>query len=361
VSAKELTALWRRVCPALCRVVGSALLLCAASVSDHARAAAAAGPPTSQDAAPLAEVAVTAPRDLDRHTLEDVAVPHFVESHGVANERSDQVGRWRTNVCPATIGLQDTYNEYISRRIAEVARSVGAPTPLAGQCAANINVIITSEPQKLLDSIASKNRALLGYSAHWKELGKFSHPIQAWYVTGTRSQASRVLSKPGAAGTAAGGMGQAAAGPSAPTTNASAAGGQGGQSSGADVTIDSDDNPLTGEAGSLLGHGFTSEIVRVTIIADANTLGHYPLRAIADYIAMLALTRATLTGCNPLRSIIDLLSVDCAPRARPESITEADTAYLQALYASTLDGRLNVEQSEMRTRMLKSIGTDFQL
>jgi hypothetical protein len=69
----------------------------------------------------------------------------------------------------------------------------------------------------------------------------------------------------------------------------------------------------------------------------------------------VGLRPVSLDGCNLLPSIIDILSADCGNRAKPQGITEADTAYLKALYSSNLETHVNLEQGEMRDQMLKSI------
>jgi hypothetical protein len=45
-------------------------------------------------------------------------------------------------------------------------------------------------------------------------------------------------------------------------------------------------------------------------------------------------------------------STTCGARATADSITEADTAFLHALYRSDLERKLNIEQGEMRDRMV---------
>jgi len=330
---------------ALWSAIGS-LPLC----GTFASAAASVTADSEPHAEPRKEVTVTAKREIDRSTLEHVIVPHFVESHGAAGERIDQVGRWRADVCPETIGLQGLYNEFVSRRVVEVARSVGAPTKRAGRCATNVDIIFTRHPQELLNSITRNNRALLGYSVHWKELSQFRHTIQAWYVTGTRSSATvpNGNAGPSSARPAANGGDMASGGATSSAWAMSAA-----LTASGGLQVDDPDNLVWGQAGSLLGHGVTSEFMRVTVIADANALSKYPLRTMADYIAMLALTRTALGGCNPLPSIIDLLSEDCGTRARSDVMTEADIAYLKALYSSNLELALNLERGEIRSRMLK--------
>jgi hypothetical protein len=84
-------------------------------------------------------------------------------------------------------------------------------------------------------------------------------------------------------------------------------------------------------------------------------VSQYSLAAIADYIAMLALTHASLGGCSELPSIIDLLSADCGARPLPQSITAADASYLKALYSSNLEMKVSLERGEIHDRMLRDI------
>jgi hypothetical protein len=284
-------------------------------------------PAVASGSAPVEEVVVSASKLIDRKTLEHIVLPRFVKSHGTPSERIGQIGRWYAKVCPETVGLQPSYNEYISRRIVEVARGVGAPTQLAGKCAGDVKIIFSPHPQAQLDYIATKYRVYLGYSTRPSELGKFNHAIQAWYVTGTRS--SVFLRAP----------------PKCADCVPPGANG---------LAVDSD-NWVMGQAGSYLSNDLRSEFVQVTVIADANALVQYPARTVADYIAMLVLTRTALNGCNLLPSIIDVLSPDCGARTKPQGITEADSSYLKALYSSNLEMKVNLEQGEMRDQMLKAI------
>jgi hypothetical protein len=62
---------------------------------------------------------------------------------------------------------------------------------------------------------------------------------------------------------------------------------------------------------------------------------------------------ASLDTCSELPSILNLFAEDCA--APPAAITASDTAYLKALYGADLDQNLNIEQGDMRERMLHVI------
>jgi hypothetical protein len=279
----------------------------------------------------LQEVTVTARRLQDHRTLAR-AVSGFVASHSAPGTRINQIGRWYAQVCPETVGLQPAYNEYISHRIVEVARSVGAPTQRGGKCTGNVKIIFSPRPQAQLDYIATKYRPYLGYSGHPSELVKFNHAIESWYITGTRSSVE-----------------MHAPGPSCIKYNTC-----GPPPSANGLGIDSDDWVM-GQAGSYLGSEMRIEFVQVTVIADANALVRFPAQTVGDYIAMLVLTRTALDGCNQLPSIIDVLSPDCGDRAKPQGITEADAAYLKALYSSDLENNLNLERGAIHDQMMRQI------
>src|SRR5262249_42405903 len=110
-----------------------------------------------------------------------------------------------------------------------------------------------------------------------------------------------------------------------------------------------------GSANSRLKTEVSSQFANVLIIIDSRQTSQYPLGALADYVAMLVLTRTSLSGCNELPSVTDLLSHDCGTRERPQSITEADRAYLKALYASSLESNTSLARGEIHDRMLRQI------
>jgi hypothetical protein len=313
-------------------------------------AAAATTPPAEPGTGsqPLPEVTVSG-RRLDARTLNHV-IQQFVQSHAKPSALIGQIGRWREDVCPVVSGLQGPYDEFVSRRILSVAQGVGAPARAAGRkCDANIEVVFTPEPQGLLDHIASKYRPLLGYYrvSESKQVTTFSHPVQAWYMTGSRSldyQPPIVgLDKVATTGSMA--VDPTAASPfitglqvDSEQTSGLGSGGLG----------------ASGIAGSYLTRGLRSEFVHVLIIVDAKAVARYPLQSVSDYIALLALTRlASLDTCSELPSIVNLFTANCG--APPVAMTAADTAYLQALYGADLDQNLNIEQGDMHDRMLRAI------
>lgn len=289
---------------------------------------------------PLPEVTVSGKR-LDDHTLNHV-VMQFVQSHAQPSSLIGQIGRWRADVCPTVSGLRPQYNDFVVRRIIDVAHSVGAPTRSSGRkCAINVEVYFTGEPQPLLDHIASKYHPLLGFyrASETRQMTTISHPIQAWYVTGSRS----LDYQPPITGLDAAPSGDMAIDASAISPIITG------------LVVDSDSNlGASGRVDGHLSHGLRSEFIHVMIIVDSTAVSKYPLQPVSDYIALLALTRlSSLDACSDLPSIVNLFASGCG--TAPAGLTSADTAYLKALYAADLEQNLNLEQGDLRDRMLQVI------
>jgi hypothetical protein len=311
--------------------------------------------PAPRDAPAIDEVTIRALRQIDPRTLDRVLVPKFVESHGVSSPKTDQVARWYGGICPETKGLQARSNDFVTRRIVALAHSVGAPTKPAGSCKTNVEILFTADPRAQLDYVVHKKSGLLGMaSVGQKDLTTFDHPIQAWYETQTRSYAVIVAENFNAP--PVGHRDSLRDNPQNLTVMIeNGTHGSSPQMGGGGTQIDSPDALVRGVAGSYLGSGVVSEFANVLIIIDTNQVRAYPLTAVADYVAVLVLTHASLAGCNRLPSVMDLLSPDCGTQPHPQAVTSADTAYLQALYSSNLESKLALEQGEMHDRMLKTI------
>lgn len=310
-----------------------------------------AAPASQSDAPqPLQEVTVTATRVPDHAALVH-AINGFVASHSAPSTRINQLGRWHEPVCPLVTGLQDSGVDRVTREILDVARGVGAPTASAGKkCPVSVEIVFTKQPQVLLDRVARAYPLLLGFYPVYqrKQMTTFSGPVQAWYETGTRSMETQL---PIAA------MGS-------PANAADQSLGGGGASNGpplqSGAQVDSFVTAMgmqpSGTFGSrLTGSRLRSEFVHVLIIADSGQLARYPLNSVADYLAMVSLTRmAQLDQCAPLPSITDLLARGCAQPVA-DLLTAADRAYLKALYSADLEQRINLERSEVRDQMVRQI------
>jgi hypothetical protein len=302
----------------------------AESPSPAARQAASSGQP-------LDEVVVLGKTDLPTLKQE---IHQFVQSHAKPATLIGQIGRWREKVCPLVIGLQGAAAEVVSHQIENVARSVGAPSVTSGKkCEPNVEVVFTAEPQVLVDHIAAtKYRLLLGYyrETEFKQVTTVSHPVQAWYMTGTLSiDAGPPIILGGAGGDLYGILNTGLK-----VDSAQSDGSMGYGSSG---------NPE-----SRFTKGLRSEFMHVLVVVDSNAVAKYSLRSISDYIALLALTRiGSQDTCTGLSSILTLFETGCGQP--PVELTGADTAYLKALYGADLDKNLSFEQSDIHTRMLQTI------
>ena len=275
-------------------------------------------------------------------------IHQVVQSHAKPSTLIGQIGRWREKVCPFVTGLQGAAAEVVSHQIENVARSVGAPTVTSGKrCSANIEVVFTGEPQALLDHIAAtKYRSLLGYyrKSELKQVTTFNHPVQAWYMTGTRS----IDAAPPIAGLTSGQSGAERGGDDISSIIVT----------GLKVDSAATDGSLgfgaSGNPESYFTKGLRSEFMHVLIIVDSEAVAKYSLQSISNYIALLALTRiGSQDACSGLSSILTLFDAGCGQP--PTELTSADTAYLKALYGADLEKKLTLEQADINEQMLQGI------
>lgn len=283
---------------------------------------------------PLPNVTITAPKPPTAEQLAGPSVPHFIAHHAALSVALGQLARWRTPICPLTTGLSPGFNAFITARIRTIATAAGAPVGPENHCKANVEVFFTPQPQVAMDAIAKAYPVLLGmhYQAQLAKLKEVTHPIQGWYVTATRGQwGAKVLDhtwahsmwSPGDllnAGTSAG---------CAP--------------------------------GSHLSTECTSEIVNVFIVADTTKATGYTVGSISDYLAVLALSMVqSLDVCDPLPSILDLMSPSCRAHDKPDGITAGDLAFLKSLYRTDLRLVPELEKGNIQAQMMnqfKSLGS----
>ena len=267
---------------------------------------------TPATAAPPETVVVTGQRP-GREAREKI-VWNFVYSHAKLAPKIDQLSRWIAPVCPEVRNLPPAFAMFITNRIKAVAKSVGAP--LREPCRTDIEIIFTSDPQALMNVVAAKNPELLGYHyVHDTDaVASVKRPIQAWYVTATSNRVR--------------------------------------------TYIDDPYHPApSGTPGSRLSRGQLSVFDHLLIVADSAKVAGYPAGEIADYLAMLSLSEADAPGdCGELPSILDLLSSGCPAPEKPHSLTAADTAYLDGLYAMDPDEIGSLQKSAIANHILRNPG-----
>ena len=289
------------------RTVAAAVGIALATAAAHAQKVQPSQPPET--------VTVYGIRKSDEKALMDT-ISQFVDQHAARDRKSGLLVRDApSGICPVTLGLPDNYGQFVTARVAEVAKRVGAGVQDIGNCHANIEIIFTNKPQELVTSLSDRTKGLILGFHYVHEKGSMIHvyrPIQAWYVTGTRNDSfakATIIDRNG-------------------------------EHDSAHASVHADDaygpSPYTG-TGSRITPRNGSQILNALIIADLGKVGGTEIGPIADYVTMLALSQpASLDACNNFPSILDLMSSTCASRDRPTQLTESDFAYLKALYEADI-------------------------
>jgi hypothetical protein len=281
----------------------------------------------AQPARPVESVTVTGLKDAS-----PAVVDHFVQAFSKPAYLTGKMGRWENGVCPVTTGLAPKYAAFISRRIRDLAAQVHAPVDKDARCRANIEIVFTTTPQDLLDTVRRKHKVYLGYhssSAQADKLAVVSRPIQAWYLTATKDLAGHVE------------VDSFYSMPTEPVANLILDLGFGGVGHAGSRRV----------TGGRLKDGLRTVLHHVIIVADPAKLTDYEVGTLADYIGMLALSQLnSLDVCQQqLPSIINLLAKDCA--GAPSRLSEGDLGFLRGLYSMSADGNLKTQQDGIAYQM----------
>jgi len=270
----------------LASLAGAALLVAASAAQSE---------PAAAPSSTVSGLTVTAPEKPN--PLVD-STTQFVRQHLPESTFSEQYPRFRDGLCVRVPGLPAEFDDFIAKRLLEIATEVHAPVAKGANCRPNVHVIFSAQPQAQLADIAKRKDILLGFywnAANLKRLATFDRPIGAWYVTRTRDDSGR------------------------------------GRLEIHDPNAWMD--PPAGRAGSRLSNGMSAELVHSLILADANKVSNAKIGTIADYVAVLALARwRGLEGCNATPTILNLMADGCAEDP-PEAATSADLALLTGLYS----------------------------
>jgi hypothetical protein len=287
----------------------------------------------------IPDVTVTAPtpptdQELAGHSLEEFIL-HHATVHYVNISTMRNLARWRggrQSICPLTEGLTPGYNAFVTARLRALAAYVGAPVQSDPQCKSNVQILFTNNPQEKMDSVmkwatgvAFHNR----YTGGMRDLISFrsDHAIQGWYMT----------------------------------------------TSGGAIVLNTDVELVglnvlpvwpqiipkyigSGTIGTRLGggSGSGSGIGIVILVVDTTKVVGYTIGAIADYLAMLSLSVVQSPDhCDPLPSILDLMSSSCGTREMPTGISAGDLAFLKALYYKNTGLGPSLSRAEIDGNMMR--------
>lgn len=306
----------------LLAVIVSGLALSASAQEQQAPQTAQQQAATTPENA-VENVIVTAPR-----LRSEKALNNFVITHAAATPFLGKIARWKTGICPITVGLPPELDLYISQRILRVALAAGAPLAVSEPCRPNIAVLATPEPQKLLDFVRAKRPALLGfhYRPQAERLATMKLAVQAWYSTATEDFYGFVSAD-------------------LPSRDL----GYG--------VMSAHGVPGYHASGSRLGDGLRSEFTTAIIVVDTNKIGGQEIGPLSDYIAMLAISQGQYyDDCQSVPTITNLMAPNCDADMKPAAITDVDMTYLRGLYRMRADGSYFAQRGSIAFEMKKDLG-----
>jgi len=301
---------------------------------------AAAQPPQTRPVIDLPSESVTV--TAGKPTQE--AIKDYVETRSGQTYVLDRTATWMQKICPHTEGLGAKYADYITHRIRDIAAAIGAPLNDDPACRPNIQVVFTTRPQELIDNLRKTDPIYLGYHqtrAEGDALARVTHPFQAWYTTLVESSNRHLALGYSGGGTIDVGKCPVTGGISIKTRE------------GHDISI-----PCSAPGAAHTPHtardGQNSSFFNVLILAEPDKLVDYEVGALADYIALIALTQpGSLDRCAGMLSISNLLAKGCGASAG--HITDSDLAYLRALYSLPGGDYLVTQREYIKRQMAKAL------
>ena len=220
----------------------------------------------------------------------------FVESFANAG-LSEQLARWKDEICPVVAGIAAAEAQWIERRILELGKTVGLRRG-PSNCAPSIIVLVDPEPDKLAKAVANNIPRDDGLMRLRHFLAS-DRPVRWVSVTD-----------------------ECGDGCSLPN--------------------------------SRLVKATTPTFAGILVLVDARRLSGITLGELADYVALVALTNPKNGRQNPSSSILSMFD-----RPRPAggqyALTARDLGFLSGLYRTqyndTLQAQKRVIEQEMRKRL----------
>lgn len=281
----------------LAQLSAAASLLIAATsalAADQPAASPSASPPTVREVI----VPGTAPT-LERQRL----LEHFLTrvpqlNNGLA------LARWVDPVCPAVVGMTPEQAEYVIARLFQIARAAGAPVIDSGDCQVNVFIIATAAPDAMVKAIGQRQPHFFTNAdpALMRAFLDSQRPVRAWYNARLDAESTDPMSPF-----------------------------EGLEGLPANIRVIHHADPTHLHTNS--PYALTSAIV----VVDSAHVAGMKVGALADYLAMAALTQLRPdSDSSGAPSILALFSPQ-EGEAPPDGLTEWDTAYLHALYHTNLE------------------------
>lgn len=270
----------------------SAFLLFSAQ-SDGAAAQPAESP--SDDVTTVEGVTVrAAPRTVISEFVRDIA----------ATTRDGKLARWNKTICPATIGVDARYGQYINDRVALAAIDSGLRVAEPG-CKPDILILVTDDSDTLVRAMATDHREMFGLTPFFadplnspgadafKRFVDSQEPVRWWHV-------ARKVPADGR-------------------------------------TFMPDDLSIRVEP-SRLRAVMRQDFAFVMIVVDTKRAHGASLQAISDYVAMVALAQIEENVVvGEVSSILNIFHDRDQGRTPVGELTDWDKAFLKGLYTARLD------------------------
>jgi len=250
--------------------------------------------PAVAQTSPTPDIVVTGNREEDRKASEA-----YVSSIAVRSET--QLARFHQPVCPLVLGMPKPYSAMVEKRVAADAAAAGIDVAKKVRCYANLIIVIADDGAALVKDIRVHYPGwLAGLSPRDIDALTVPGPVRVWSVTSLRNEDGQGLRNQ----------------PDTPSGD--------------------------GLAGKPILRVMTASILRqptrqdmeasFVMVDKAATMG-LTLRQVADYAAMrgLARTRPPAAGAKGLATILTIF--DPSVPSHPPGLTNADAAYLHALYS----------------------------
>jgi len=255
---------------------------------------------------PADTMTVTAER-LNRGALRAQA-SKFMRT-ALADTRNGQNARWFAPLCPVALGVEDKVGRLFTSRIADVARHVGLKLA-GGDCDPNVAVVFTRDARTLVKTVNRRqNGALDALPGPERALLKSpTLPVRWWHFTAPESGDGKPFS-PGPLG-----------------LGASANGLPG------EITYNNNARASRLDLPSRVG------ITGAVIVVDIDRIGAVSMAALADYVALVALSRLRMDARERPEGSIMALFDPGAPRF--DGLTDQDERFIEAMYGSpaTVEG-----------------------
>jgi hypothetical protein len=267
--------------------------------------------------------------EAQRQALEH-RLSNYVASITQESGSFESLARWHRKICPAAAGLTQDQGNFVLGRISAIARAAGVPLA-PEKCDPNLFVLFTTDPTKLIKDMTARNAghflALSGQRADGAALKKFaegSQPIRAWYnaqLMGALGNDLRAFDQSGFGGP----------------------------------------QPLQNDHATLsrIQHDDVQDLTSVLIFVDTRRIDGLKLGAVADYAAMLGLSKinlgADVTGDD---SVLRLFTASHDMAASVSQLGAWDVAFLKALYGTEQASRM--QRASIVSSMLRDASVASQ-